>query len=115
MNNNRCSIRNIFYPVFCFFLFLQIMMVASFLLFVGYVATTYAYPEDFDCPMRQLALEFAMDIQPYLAADQLQEIADALNGSPESVNKSCVTVPANWKKKYRTPPTWDDLKYDNRN
>eukprot|EP01084_Bolivina_argentea_P066970 122070_1 len=91
------------------------MMAASFLLFVGYVAITYAYPEDFDCPMRQLALEFAMDIQPYLAADQLQEIADALNGSPESVNKSCVTVPANWKKKYRTPPNWNDLNYDNRN
>ena len=30
--------------------------------------------------MRQLALEFAQNIQPFLSKDQLQEIADALNG-----------------------------------
>ena len=67
-----------------------------------------AYPEDFDCPMRQLALEFAMEIQPFLAADKLQEIADALNGAQESVNKSCVTVPSDWKLKHTQAPEWDD-------
>ena len=38
------------------------------------------YPPSFDCPMRQLALEFAQDIQPWLTTTSLQEIADALNG-----------------------------------
>ncbi len=38
------------------------------------------YPASFDCPMRQLALEFAQNIQPFLSYDQLQEIADALKG-----------------------------------
>ena len=33
------------------------------------------YPPSFDCPMRQLALEFAQNIQPFLSLDQLQEIA----------------------------------------
>eukprot|EP01084_Bolivina_argentea_P288607 495377_1 len=70
---------------------------------------TDAYPIDFDCPMRLLALEFAMEIQPNLSADQLQEIADALNGAKESINKSCVQIPDNWIKKHRNPPSWDDL------
>ena len=52
------------------------------------------YPEDFDCSMRQLTLEFAMNIQPFLAKDKLQEIADALSGAQESVNKKCVTTPS---------------------
>ena len=71
-----------------------------------------AVPEDFDCPMRQLALEFAMEIQPFLASDKLQEIADALNGAEEAVNRSCVTVPSQWEKKKTTPPVWDDLTDD---
>ena len=72
-----------------------------------------AYPEDFDCPMRQLSLEFAMKIQPFLSKDQLQEIADALNGAQESVNKECVTVPNDWEKEHRTAPVWNDLNDDN--
>ena len=67
------------------------------------------FPEDFDCPMRQLALEFAIEIQPFLSKDKLQEIADALNGAQESVNKSCVTVPTDWKLQHTLPPKWDDL------
>ena len=66
-------------------------------------------PEDFDCPMRQLALEFAMETQPFLAADKLQEIADALNGAKEAVNKSCVTVPTDWKLKETLPASWNDF------
>eukprot|EP01084_Bolivina_argentea_P066965 122064_1 len=68
-----------------------------------------AVPEDFDCPMRQLALEFAMNIQPHLAKDQLQEIADALNGARESINKTCVQVPSTWEKQHKQPPSWNDL------
>eukprot|EP01083_Nonionella_stella_P019641 54547_1 len=45
-------------------------------------------PQDFDCPMRELALEFAQHIQPWLSQSQLQQIADGLNGSPESRNCS---------------------------
>jgi len=72
-----------------------------------------AGPEDFDCPMRQLALEFAMSTQPFLAQDKLQEIADALNGAQEAVNHSCVTVPADWPIKETLPPSWSDSDSDN--
>ena len=37
----------------------------------------------FDCGMRELALEFASFLQPDLSSTQLNQIADALNGSPE--------------------------------
>lgn len=37
----------------------------------------------FDCPMRELAMEFALSIHPNLTQTQLQDIADGLNGSPE--------------------------------
>eukprot|EP01084_Bolivina_argentea_P003489 6560_1 len=73
---------------------------------------TFIPPEDFDCPMRQLALKFAMTIQPFLAADKLQQIADALNGAKEAVNRSCVSVPTDWKLKKTLPPSWDDLNDD---
>eukprot|EP01084_Bolivina_argentea_P069582 126588_1 len=58
------------------------------------------YPPTFDCPMRQLALEFAQELQPWLTKSSLQEIADALNGSPEATNHSCVDV----KRLPTTPP-----------
>mmetsp|Transcript_67792 Transcript_67792/g.107564 ORF Transcript_67792/g.107564 Transcript_67792/m.107564 type:complete len:816 (-) Transcript_67792:152-2599(-) len=73
------------------------------------ISLPQAVPEDFDCPMRQLALEFAMEIQPFLASDKLQEIADALNGAQESVNSSCVSVPTDWPMKDTQPPSWHDL------
>ena len=72
-------------------------------------ALTDVVPAEFDCPMRQLALEFAMEIQPFLAADKLQEIADALNGAEEAKNSSCVTVPDDWNIIKTKPPSWDDL------
>ena len=42
---------------------------------------------------RQLALDFALHIQPHLNYNQLQQIADALNGSPEAQN--CDVKPTN--------------------
>eukprot|EP01084_Bolivina_argentea_P256721 432330_1 len=43
-----------------------------------------SYPTSFDCPMRQLSLEYAQHIQPWLSTKSLKEIADALIGSPEA-------------------------------
>jgi len=36
----------------------------------------------FDCPMRQLLVEYAAQVQPGITAAALQDIADALNGAP---------------------------------
>ena len=51
-----------------------------------------SYPYSFDCAMRQLALEYAQKIQPFLSRDQLQEVADALNGAPEKSQNCTVTL-----------------------
>ena len=63
----------------------------------------------FDCPMRQLALEFAQEIQPWLTKDQLQQIADALNGAQEANN--CSVSPSSLKQIMQNSqnPTWGDL------
>ena len=46
----------------------------------------------FDCKMRQLALDYAIRIQPYRTKAQFQQVADALNGSPEA--QGCnITIP----------------------
>ncbi len=70
----------------------------------------------FDCPMRQLALEWAIEIQPSLSHDQLQEIADALNGSPEAQNCSVSPEYIDYSKlgrdpppKHRLPKVWNDV------
>eukprot|EP01084_Bolivina_argentea_P064482 117599_1 len=39
-------------------------------------------PASFDCPMRNLILEYAQHVQPFLTKDKLQQVADALNGDP---------------------------------
>eukprot|EP01083_Nonionella_stella_P159244 519321_1 len=73
------------------------------------------YPKDFDCSMRAFALEFAQHIQPNLSQDQLQEICDALNGSPEQqhCNISIDALPTNKPKhKHRSPPEWIDQGYN---
>lgn len=46
---------------------------------------------DFDCPMRDLALEYAAYIQPFRPAEAFQQLTDALNGSPEKVPNCTVT------------------------
>lgn len=72
------------------------------------------YPKSFDCPMRQLALEYAQYIQPQLTTTQLQQMVDALDGAIESQN--CTTNITNLPLK---PPsiktqqnTWWDSLYD---
>ena len=72
----------------------------------------------FDCPMRELALQFAQYIQPHLSMQQLQQIADALNGSPEAQN--CNVQPTQVFKhnlndipKHKSPPSWPDIHHKN--
>lgn len=59
----------------------------------GVVDRFGAVPQDFDCPMRQLAVEFAHKIQPRLTQAQLQQIADALDGAAEAQDCN-TTVPS---------------------
>ena len=40
----------------------------------------------FDCKMRQLAMDYAYTIQPWLSDIKYKEIADALNGAEEAMN-----------------------------
>ena len=65
---------------------------------------------------RELALEFAQSIQPWLSSSQLQEIADALNGSPEAQNCSIEPSPAALRSAPDTPshhaPVWNDTHSD---
>ena len=41
-----------------------------------------------DCPLRQLQLDYAQQLQPTRAAVVFQELADALNGAQEAQNCS---------------------------
>ena len=61
-----------------------------------------------------LALEFAQQIQPWLSSDQLQEIADALNGSPEAMdcNVSLDTLPLPPPSTHREASALYDLQHD---
>lgn len=52
-------------------------------------AVAFADTQSFDCAMRSLAIEFAVQIQPFIAPESLQNIADALNGSPEFGSYNC--------------------------
>ena len=68
------------------------MFTMQFLLFslVGMMAIMapglHADKTTFDCKMRQLAMDYARKIQPWLSQTKLQEIADALNGAKEAQN-----------------------------
>ena len=57
------------------------------------LCTSNATPSDFDCPMRQLLLEYSVEINPSLTQRQLQDTADALNGSPRGVFYGCNVKP----------------------
>ena len=58
------------------------------------VSVIYSSPSDFDCPMRELLLEYAVEINPNISKQQLQDIADALNGDPIAILYNChVQVP----------------------
>ena len=94
------------------------LLLLLFLLISGLFVICDGDIDTFDCPMRQLALQYAQYIQPHLSLPQLQEIADALNGSPEAQN--CTISPnklfahiLHKIAKYKTPPTWIDI--DNNN
>lgn len=85
-------------------------MTSVWVLLIWLFAQCNSAPQSFDCPMRQLALEFAQEIQPFLSGDQLQEIADALNGSPEAQN--CNITAQSLKNNHtphREPMHWNDL------
>lgn len=50
------------------------------------LGTSKADQSTFDCKMRQLAMDYARKIQPWLTTAKLQELADALNGAKEAQN-----------------------------
>jgi hypothetical protein len=58
--------------------------------------------DEFDCQARQLALEYAAYLQPWRPAAVFQEIADALNGSPEKA-QGCVIDAAKVVAKLSSP------------
>ena len=62
------------------------------LLFFTAITGSLADQKSFDCKMRQLGMDYARKIQPFLSKTHLQEIADALNGAQEAQNCS-VSIP----------------------
>eukprot|EP01084_Bolivina_argentea_P309824 535952_1 len=93
-------------------IFITIFIAYNLLISVNANMTT------FDCPMRSLALQFAQHIQPHLSMEQLQQIADALNGSPEAQN--CNIKPTDvfadiitQIPKTKTPLKWNDINNNN--
>lgn len=52
------------------------------------VATAGATPQTLDCPLRQVAVDFAQSLQPFRAAAVHMAVADALNGAMEARNCS---------------------------
>eukprot|EP01084_Bolivina_argentea_P238607 400859_1 len=77
--------------------------------FVTLFVCCLSAPQSFDCPMRELALQFAQEIQPFLTGDQLQQIADALNGSPEAQHCNISATSLKYNKQHREAPIWNDL------
>lgn len=62
--------------------------------FLQLVVVSHGDQASFDCKMRQLAMDFARKIQPMRTKLQFQQLADALNGSPEAQN--CNVTPGNY-------------------
>ena len=60
----------------------MVTMVALALVNLLWVVTSYPnngpYPASFDCPMRDLAVSFAQNIQPFLTTQQVNGQASAL-------------------------------------
>ena len=63
------------------------------LLAVAALAAAAADRSSFDCEMRALAIEYAAARNPALSAAKLQQIADALDGTPEKPSDCHVVVP----------------------
>ena len=64
------------------------MQCTLFIVVVLLSARCLADQSTFDCKMRELAMEYAHKIQPWLSDLKFQEIADALNGAEEAQNCS---------------------------
>lgn len=61
----------------------------------------------FDCKMRQMAVDFARKIQPWLPDTKYQELADALNGAQEAKNCNVsARVPAGASLAGPSPPSF---------
>jgi hypothetical protein len=73
--------------------------ILSVFLFSLIISFALADPTSLDCPLRQLLLDFAQQIQPFRPFPAFQAIADALNGAPEANN--CSVAP---KLRLSTPP-----------
>jgi hypothetical protein len=54
------------------------------------VATAVAFgsPQSLDCPLRQIGLDYAQQLQPWRPLSAFQQVADALNGAQEAQNCS---------------------------
>lgn len=55
-------------------------------------AVAQSVRDEFDCEMRQLAVEYAAFIQPFRAASVFEDIAAALDGTPEKAPGCNVTL-----------------------
>jgi hypothetical protein len=65
----------------------------SLAMLLGALALAAADRSSFDCAMRSLTIEFAAQRNPSLSATKLQQMADALDGTPEKPADCHVTVP----------------------
>eukprot|EP01084_Bolivina_argentea_P030674 56800_1 len=92
-------------------------MLLSYYLIINYVASLQGGPQDFDCPMRELALQFSTNIQPWLSQTQLRDILDGLNGAPESQHCNLTLAWKLLENRNKLPshyaPIWDDLIHPN--
>jgi hypothetical protein len=70
---------------------------------LGALAVAQADRASFDCSARELAVEFAAFANPDITAQHLQDIADALNGTPEKTPGCNVTVPPALLAKHAAP------------
>jgi hypothetical protein len=64
------------------------------------IRSEMAVPAAFDCAMRMLALQYALQIQPNMSPMQVQGVVDALNGSPEA---QCRNLTAPSRSRARAP------------
>ena len=69
-----------------------------------FVASSDADQASFDCKMRQLAMDYARKIQPWLPDMKMQELADALNGAKEA--QHCNVTVQNSTNRFPRPPAF---------
>ena len=60
----------------------------------GFIWKLYGNPDTFDCPMRELLMEYAININNNITYTQLNDIKNALDGTPQAIYHECnVTIP----------------------